>query len=128
MQEFAINGMWWRFSDYQIAEGSMPENLPSALSDQFRYIRPALGATLEKYSLDIGDGYEEADNSEHITHEDILSLDLGSEVEILDWCRRLGLLGILPQRAVSIRLAPRWRPTVDDDRYLFPTMTSYSSV
>jgi len=113
MEEPLISGMWWRYSDYQIVETPMPQNLAPVMSDQFRYIRPAPGATLETYALNVSGG-EVADGSESVTYEDILKLDPKSESEVLDWCRRFGLLGILPQRAVLMRLAPRWRPIVDN--------------
>ena len=126
MEEFSISGRWWRYSDYQIIETPMPQNLAPVMSDRFRYIRPAPGATLETYTLNVSGG-ESADDSESVTYEDILKLDLESEPKVLDWCRRFGLLGILPQRAVLMRLAPRWRPIVDNrDPVLFPSQTSYS--
>ena len=126
MEESSISGMWWRYSDYQIIETQMPQNLAPVMSDQFRYIRPAPGATLETYTLNVSGG-EIGEGSESVTYEDIVHLDPQSDSEVLDWCRRFGLLGILPQRAFLMRLAPRWRPLVDNsDRFLFPAQTSYS--
>ena len=42
-------------------------------------------------------------------YSDFLDLDLEDEDAIIAWCRRYGLLGILSQETVQLRLAPRWR-------------------
>lgn len=126
-QSSGVQGMWWRFNNYQIFETPMPANVPPQFAEHYRYIRPAPGAELETYSLSVGNGSEPSIGHGSISYEAIRDIDLESDDAILDWCREFGLLGILPQRTVLIRLAPRWAPLVDsNDRFLFPSQTSYS--
>lgn len=128
-QYSGVHGTWRRFTDYRISERLMPKNVPPRFRDHFRYIRPAPNAKLETYSCIMGVPSDDAGNSQFVAYENIQSLDLDDENAILDWCRKFGLLGILPQRATLIRLAPRWRPIGDStDPCLFKTQTSYSRV
>lgn len=120
-----VSGLWWRFSDYQIFEVPMPEAVGARFAEHYCYIRPSPNARLETYEPLIGEGDQE--HNEQVAYPAIREINLDDEGEILDWCRRFGLLGILPQRAVYIRLAPRWKPLVDArDPCLFPAQVSYS--
>lgn len=122
MQNIDICGMWYRFSDYEISEVAIPEDLPIHLEGHYRYIRPTSDAQLETFLLSMGSKSEMASGRESVAYEDIRDVDLEDEEAILSWCRRFGLLGILPQRSVQIRLAPRW---IENDG-LFASQTSYT--
>lgn len=125
-----IRGRWWRFSDYKIYEGAFPENLPAGLEDNFRYICPAPGATLESYEPTFENPSESGfgDIKEGVIGLDtIQELDESDEESILAWCRSYGLLGVLCQTAEWIRLPPRWGrlfPKVTDSP-LVPTQRHY---
>ena len=99
---------WWRFDAYEVCDG---------------YVRPRRGARLEQY--------DPADNAEHggaadRAYQSLLKLyddlaDAGRLSEhdaedvteegkkvIARWCKRHGLIGILPHRVFTVALAPRW--------------------
>ena len=104
-------GLWYRFNRYEIAGG---------------YIRPAPGAVLEEY--DPWEAYRSWINGEGETAPPYQSLlDLSERLELrrdeksdsswvvpegvgdlLAWCAKFGLLGILSHDAQIITLAPRW--------------------
>jgi hypothetical protein len=109
---------WWRFSQYELKD---------------KYIRPAPGAKLELY--DPWKAYRESwdydpDSATPWTekrqkgppYQSLLALANEVKVEpgfkldkkstelLLNWCAEFGLLGILPQRAHMVALAPRWLP------------------
>lgn len=90
------------------------------------YIRPVPGAKLEKYDpWSVYRQARERGSDRDPPHQTLLKLvknmlpKLGSdfaeftlmpkiETAVLTWCREHGLLGVLPQRARQIVLAPRW--------------------
>ena len=100
---------WWRYSRYTVNEGRL---------------RPAPGAKLQSY--DVWDRYLSAQRDGRpglSPYESLVRLvrDLnpyakpgyGATAEhhqkIAEWCGEYGLLGLLPERALMIALAPRWR-------------------
>ncbi len=100
-----IQGMWWLFSDYHIYEPPWTAEKP-AVKEYFRYVRPTPGSELETYDISL------SSTKTSLVAEScrsFLALDLEDEAAILDWCRRYGLLGILPESTVLVRLKPRWK-------------------
>ncbi len=112
-------GTWWRFSKYQLRDG---------------YISPARGARLETYDpwaaywesrekrlappyqslLDLlravkwtdpggGDSRLVRPGAPELLRPEVVQ-------QLLGWCSTHGLLGILPQRALLVTLAPRFQP------------------
>jgi len=94
-------GWWWRFSDYEISDG---------------YIRPARGAKLERYDpwqeyrkgkpefkeRKVQPPYAELVN---LFPERVIDANnplAGHENATLGWCRKYGLLGILPHKTQII--------------------------
>ena len=99
--------LWWRFTEYEIVE----------VTGSRLYIRPAPGARLEPYHWSPSGQDEGSSNPEmHIGKhfETLLNLNLGSDTEIIEWCRTYGLLGILAQQMLQLTLAPRWGAVFDD--------------
>jgi predicted nucleic acid-binding Zn ribbon protein len=105
-------GLWWKFSAYEVREG---------------YIRPSPGATLLPY--DPWKEYRRAPAKEKsqvirpyqpllgladklviIATENGADLAAESQVKVVEWCNRYGLLGILPHQAQMVNLVPRWEP------------------
>src|ERR1700687_2656608 len=105
-----VAGNWWKFDRYELSGGM---------------IRPARGAKLSRY-----DPWDDQDPAAPLQQDrvpayrsllDIVNrlrylespspqnrfgrLHPRSEEELLDWCSRYGLLGLLPHDAVSITLA-----------------------
>ena len=130
-------GMWWRFERYEI---------------QDNHIRPAPGAALREYdpwkeyqaslkraataprpyltlmSL-LDEVFELGSRWDLLTGE--LLLEKEAEALVLDWCKRHGLLGILPQQAHKVELAARWWPPGNEledaeEPTLVPTLRDYS--
>src|SRR6266567_3009025 len=103
-------GLWWRFSRYRLRTYRAGS-----------FVEPAPGARLESY-----DPWRDYESSRQKggppPYETLLDLvprvvDLGSAVrkapaeasnDLLEWCSHHGLLGVLPHRALGVRLAPRW--------------------
>jgi hypothetical protein len=97
---------WWRYSKYTVEEGRL---------------RPAPGAKLQTY--DVWDRYLSAPREGQFPYESLIRLvrhldprakpTYGATPEdhqqIAEWCGEYGLLGLLPERALMIALAPRWR-------------------
>jgi hypothetical protein len=108
-------GQWWRFSQYKLEDG---------------YIKPARGARLMTY--DPWRTYWETRGERssvappYVSLLDLLRIFKFREISrvpwsgaadlltpeategLLAWCKRYGLLGILPHRALVVTLAPRW--------------------
>jgi len=120
-----VRRSWWRFSDYEFWEPQPPIGASQRLREHFRYIRPAPGATLERYEQSAS-GRSSKHPSELQTA--LLGLDLENEPDIMDFCRRFGLLGILTEELHSMTLAARWEHLTDspDDPILFPGQMRYS--
>lgn len=108
-------GVWWRFDRYELHQG---------------YIRPALNANLEMYEP--WDEFELARKTKRsrspLPYQALFDLleelklrpspsptgfwaitSKEAEAILLDWCKRYGLLGILPHQALTVTLAARWR-------------------
>ncbi|MEQ9639615.1 MAG: hypothetical protein RIM84_06270 [Alphaproteobacteria bacterium] len=121
-------GWWWRFERYEIVDG---------------VIRPTAGAKLERY--DPWAAYKEVGRRRRgpLPHEELLELVQGltftvrengeegaltdkSAADLVAWCNRHGLLGVLSHETMMATLAPRWEPSTDDDEYLVPTQLLYS--
>ncbi|MDP6495680.1 MAG: hypothetical protein QGI09_09765, partial [Dehalococcoidia bacterium] len=119
-----VRSSWWRFSDYEIWEPRPPKNASWGLRDHFRYIRPAPGATLERYEQPIS---SRTGSQSSELQSALLGLDVESETKLMDFCRRFGLLGILTEQLRSVTLAPRWGHLTSDpnDPVLFPGQTRY---
>ncbi len=104
-----MGGSWWRFTDYLI------DDLPVSRGEwpyPPGYIRPSPDARLEAYQV-LSDPDAETGES-HLKptgdkYQSLLDLNVDDDAAILSWCRQYGLLGILPQESVQLRLAPRWR-------------------
>ncbi len=112
---------WWRFKSYELVDG---------------FIRPREGAKLETF-----DPWQEmSDNGKppYLTLTRLVeSLSISSdgteikiakssEKELLDWCCRFGLLGLLPQQVLMFVLAPRWELVNNPfDMTLVPTQRCY---
>ncbi len=107
MQDYPIpiTSSWWRFTEYEVRDSPEASRVGSGMRDYFRYIRPTPGARLERFEVGIG---PDAAGNINVDLDEILSLELESEEPILKWCCRHGLLGVLPEQAWLIRLAPRW--------------------
>ena len=129
-----VTAKWYRFSDYTILEDAWSPKAPPEMADHFRFIRPSPNARLEVYrptvvpAGDVLPGDKAIDPTVAVDLEALQELDLEDELAILAWCRKFGLLGILPHTTISIRLAPRWLkgPGVDPpDHLLFPTQMQY---
>jgi hypothetical protein len=121
------SGGWWRFTKYEIRDGA---------------IRPAANASLEQYDpwdlyrisqidsetprpyqcllallLSMGACFDEKAGRWTLEKSlDDASLSLSDQNEILNWCSRFGLLGILPHTAVIIELPPFWDTASVDDK------------
>ena len=109
---------WWRFSRYELRDG---------------YIRPAPDATLEEYApWDQHRSGRDARMKKQqppyqelvgVLHDFRYALDSSgthvpepkAEEALLDWCRRYGLLGLLPHQAQMVAFRPRyvWAPTIE---------------
>jgi len=108
-QVSGMGGWWWRFTDYVIddtpvSQGQWPIT--------HRYIRPAPDARLEPYQVLIGSDLDlvEGQTVPALDHyQTLLNLNVDDDAAIVSWCRQYGLLGILPQTSIQLRLAPRWR-------------------
>src|SRR5882672_9075408 len=113
------SGAWWRFSRYELEDG---------------YLRPARAAKLEAYDP-WAEYWRSSEERLAPPYESLLALlgtlkwtgspgensDLGGPAAprllsseaitgLLTWCSTHGLLGVLPQRACLVTLAPRFRP------------------
>ena len=97
-------GQWCRFSRYELANG---------------YIRPVVGATLERYRLtpDLrdADGRRPYETLAEMLSEGRYTVSGGvltpdTEERLLTWCRQFGLLGVLLQRVVMAVFPPRSLP------------------
>ena len=128
-------GLWWRFDHYEIRDG---------------YIRPALGANLEKYDpwaayragRARAKGAESPYQSllamrENVVFQPPCPLSAENEAKVLSWCKDYGLLGVLLQRAQAVVLAPRLKPPLleqlaanmgqdgSQNTHLMPTLCRY---
>ncbi len=94
-------GDWWRATRYEVVEG---------------IIRPASGSRIERYDPWVlyrrtrAKGHEFQPPYADLTD---LCIELSSsredaEKQIVGWCRRYGLLGLLPHQVRMARLSPRW--------------------
>ena len=133
-QRAEIAAKWCRFSDYTILEDARSPKTPPEMADHFRFITPSPNARLEVYRPTVVpaghvlSGDEAIGQTVAVGLEALQKLDLENELAILAWCRKFGLLGILPQTTLSIRLFPRWLkgPGVGPpDHLLFPTQMQY---
>lgn len=105
-------GSWWRYTAYEIRSG---------------YIRPRRGSTLQEYDPwgQRKDGKQGRERWE-APYQTLINLVRRAaryedgewrfspyrtwEQDLLDWCSRYGLLGLLLASTQSVILAPRWRP------------------
>ena len=95
-------GKWWRFQTYEIQDGA---------------IRPASGARLKEYDLWEREGASvqplldlvSQARSVHSGWKNIAMPSAETHGEIVKWCRRYGLLGILPHRVAEFRQVSRWK-------------------
>ncbi len=100
---------WWRYSRYIVDEGRL---------------RPASGAKLQSYDVwdrcfsaqsDRRPGQSPYESLGRLVRdlEDPYQPDYGATAEhhqkIAEWCGEYGLLGLLPEQALTIALAPRWQ-------------------
>src|SRR6266581_4208348 len=119
------SGGWWRFSEYEIHDGA---------------IKPARNAKFERYDpweiygtsewnttisrpyqslmglvLSLGAVFDEHTVTWRLRNKRFIegSLTSDEQAEVLDWCSRFGLLGILPHLAVTIQLPLRFAPRID---------------
>ena len=121
MARSLMTAKWWRFSEYELFQDAR----------RFTYVRPKPGARCEEY--DLWSAWEKArplHQDRPTPYQELLNLvyEIGwtdprsrppsdqaaiSEIatrhseRILDWCRKFGLLGVLPHEAFFIALAPR---------------------
>jgi hypothetical protein len=115
METMLYTGKWWRFGAYEIRNG---------------YIRPVPGQQSEAY-LPLEDFHAaRAARAEHRSpHESLIQvterlgvdaagqLNAESAAEVLAWCARYGLLGLLVHQVQRAEFAPRW------ERRVPPTLT-----
>lgn len=85
-----LDGTWWRFTEYELWAG---------------YIRPAPGATLERYRIFDELPRRKGRKDPAGPHLELANLDMDDEAAILSWVRRYGLLGLLPHRLVQAEFA-----------------------
>jgi hypothetical protein len=110
MEDLLYTGKWWRFGAYEIRDG---------------YIRSAPGARLEEYfPLDDFQAARAAREEQRSPYESLmrvserLSVDAAGQLspestaELLDWCARNGLLGLLLHQVQRAEFAPRWERRV----------------
>ena len=118
-----LTGGWWRFSEYEARDSPKAARVAPELRDYFRYIRPTPTARLTQFDVGIG----AQDGGTAVDVDAILRLDLNSEDEILKWCAKYGLLGILPEQASLIRLPARYEvpPGLPDSRTLLRAQVVY---
>ena len=118
-----VTGGWWRFSEYEARDSPKAARVGPELRDYFRYIRPTPTAKLTQFDASIGP----QDGGTAVDVDAILKLDLNSEDEILKWCAKYGLLGILPEQASLIRLPARYEvpPGLPDSRTLLRAQVVY---
>lgn len=98
-----LDGGWWLFEEYEL--------LPSGKSPT--HVAPLRGSKLLPY-----DPFEAHDKywggrsrlDGQPPYLELANLDLDDPTEILGWCSRYGLLGILPHRTLEARFWPRWQP------------------
>lgn len=111
-------GRWWRASRYEIVAGM---------------IRPARDATIEAfdpweiYRGTRAKGYEFCPPYASLTN---LGLDLARSVpeaerQIVKWCERYGLLGLLPHQIRMATLSPRWVEIEGDPAFLVPEQVQF---
>jgi hypothetical protein len=119
-----VTGGWWRFSEYEARDSPKAARVALGLRDHFRYIRPAPNASLTQFDVGIGP----QDGGTEVDVDAIVKLDLNSEDEILKWCAKYGLLGILPEQASLIRLPARYEvpPGLPDSRILLRAQVVYA--
>lgn len=87
---------WWRASEYEVVGGT--------------HIAPTEDADVEIYDPFAGHDAFWGGRSRQETppYEALANLDVQDEAEILDFCRRYGLLGVLPQRTLEAFFWPYW--------------------
>ncbi len=109
-------GGWCRFSRYEIRDGAIRPARNADLSwydpwEIYRISEKDKGTPPPYQSLlalvwSLGAVFVEAESRWRFDCG-AESLDLSEQNEILDWCSRFGLLGILPHTAISIQIPPR---------------------
>ena len=119
-----VIGGWGRFSEYEARDSPKAARVALGLRDHFRYIRPAPNARLTQFDVGIGP----QDGGTAVDVDAIVKLDLNSEDEILKWCAKYGLLGILPEQASFIRLPARYEVPagLPDSRTLLRAQVGYT--
>ncbi len=114
-------GRWHRFDRYEIRED---------------VIVPADGAVLEQFDPWAATDAERPYESLLRLAQDVRflpptagtphQLDDASERLVLEWVHEHGVLGVLPHRAMSVRLAPRWATLFSPDpNRLFPRVLTH---
>jgi hypothetical protein len=109
-------GGWYRFSRYEIRDGAIRPARNADLSwyDPWEIYRisekdkgtPPPYQSLLALVLSMGAVFDEAEMRWRLD-KTAESLQCSEQNEILDWCSRFGLLGIMPHSAISIQRPPR---------------------
>lgn len=110
MEDSIYAGAWWRFSEYELEGG---------------YIRPVKGARLVQYSpLETFELNRSERGEMDTAHEALFEVLHGlrfdadgeltreSRVDVLAWCVKYGLLGLLLHQVQQVRFHPRWEPRI----------------
>jgi hypothetical protein len=119
------SGGWWRFSKYEIGKGA----IKPARSAEFKRYDPweiyresewntAVSRpyqSLMRLVVSLGAVFDERSVTWRLPDKRFEegSLTSNEQIEVLDWCARFGLLGILPHIAVTIQLPLRFAPRLD---------------
>jgi hypothetical protein len=108
-------GRWWKFNRYQVVDG---------------YIRPARKAALDQFDPWSGFSYgpdKRVGEPPYVQlgnllnrlptpseRDERMSLSADQESELLDWCSRYGLLGLLPDMAELVEITTRPEPDEEE--------------
>ena len=116
---------WWRFTEYEIRDSSKTNDVAPEIRNYFRYIRPTSDAQLQRFEVGID---AESGDAVHVDVDSILTLDVDDEDQILDWCRKYGLFGILCEQAILIRMPARYNlpPGLPNSRTLLRSQVIYT--
>ena len=121
----SVTGGWWRFTEYEIRDSSKANDVAPEIRDYFRYIRPTSDAQLQRFEVGLD---AESGDAVHVDVDSILTLDVDDEDQILDWCRKYGLLGILCEQTILIRMPARYNlpPGLPNSRTLLRSQAIYT--
>jgi hypothetical protein len=131
-------GDWWRFDRYELRAGCImpaPDAKLESYNPWAAYWESVRGSSARPYQdlVRLGHLLPESGARRAMGNEwrgGVQFIPYGEELdaEVLSWCARYGLLGLLPGRARVVVLAPRWArdtaiPTVPPERVLRSDMT-----